>query len=88
MGQCFEELRTQRRLPLDLMGLVQSQLGIALLGLDRLEEAQPLLDKGHSLLQSVKGDYHILTRQAARAIIEIEREEPCGTARASQLRRR
>ena len=71
LRECYNDALKFERLPPDLVGLVQTQLGIALLHLDRREEAVPLVKDGYQNLQRIKGDDHVATRQAADAATEL-----------------
>lgn len=76
LRECYDGLRKYRGVPDDLMGLVQSQLGIALLKLGRPDEAKAFVEAGHAQLKNMKGDDHVLTRAASAAAKELGIEIP------------
>lgn len=76
LRECYDGLRKYRGVPDDLMGFVQSQLGITLLKLERPDEARPFVKAGHAQLKNMKGDDHVLTRAAATAAKELGIEIP------------
>ncbi len=74
LGDCFMSLREQRRVPPDLMGMIQANLGIALVNLGRTKQGKPLVEAGLSLLSRTKGKHHILTVQVSDALKSLAEE--------------